>query len=53
MPWSREAEACLKEIPFPVRPFVRRRIETLAREAGLECVDQAFYEQAKERFGRR
>jgi hypothetical protein len=36
-----------------VRPIIRRRIESLAREAGLEAVDLAFYQQAKERFGRK
>jgi len=53
MLWCSDAEAGLKEIPFVVRPIIRRRIEALAREAGLEQVDRAFYEQAKERFGRK
>jgi hypothetical protein len=51
MQWSSDAEQRLKEVPFFVRPVVRRRIENLASEAGLEQVDQAFYEQAKARFG--
>jgi len=34
-----------------VRPAVRRRIESLAREAGLASIDEAFYEPAKARFG--
>ena len=51
MTWSPEAEQRLKEIPFFVRPAVRRRIESLAREAGLATIDEAFYEQAKARFG--
>ena len=51
MTWTREAEQRLKEIPFFVRPAVRRRIETLATEAGLATIDEAFYEQAKARFG--
>lgn len=53
MNWSSDAETSLREIPFVVRPIIRRRIESLAREAGLDGVDLAFYEQAKERFGRR
>jgi hypothetical protein len=53
MNWSSDAETSLREIPFLVRPIIRRRIESLAREAGLDGVDLAFYEQAKERFGRR
>jgi hypothetical protein len=53
MNWSSDAETSLREIPFVVRPIIRRRIETMAREAGLDGVDLAFYEQAKERFGRK
>jgi Proto-chlorophyllide reductase 57 kD subunit len=53
MNWSSDAETSLKEIPFVVRPIIRRKIESLAREAGLEGVDLAFYQQARERFGRK
>lgn len=51
MQWSAAAEQRLKEVPFFVRPIVRKRIETLAGEAGIGEVDEAFYEQAKARFG--
>jgi hypothetical protein len=51
MVWSAEAEARLKEVPFFVRPVVRRRIETLASDAGLAEVSESFYEQAKAQFG--
>lgn len=51
MNWTEEAEAKLKEVPFFVRPAVRRKIESLAREAGLSGIDLAFYAQAKARFG--
>ena len=51
MNWTAEAEARLREVPFFVRPAVRRRIERLADEAGLDRIDHAFYDQAKERFG--
>jgi hypothetical protein len=34
MNWSADAEAKLKEVPFFVRPAVRRRIESLAADAG-------------------
>lgn len=51
MNWTVEAENRLREVPFFVRPAVRRRIERLAGEAGLEQIDDAFYEQAKARFG--
>ncbi len=51
MDWSSEAEAKLREVPFFVRPAVRRRIEALAGEANLTRVDLGFYEQARARFG--
>jgi hypothetical protein len=53
MNWTAEAENRLREVPFFVRPAVRRRIERLAAEAGLELIDESFYEQAKARFGQR
>ncbi len=53
MNWSAEAEARLKEVPFFVRPAVRRRIEAMAAEAGLRCIELAFYEDAKARFGQK
>lgn len=53
MNWSAEAEARLKEVPFFVRPVVRRRIESLAAEAGLSEIDTGFYEQAKAQFGQK
>ncbi len=49
--WTTEAEQRLKEVPFFVRPAVRRKIEKLANEASLEQVDGAFYDQAKASFG--
>jgi hypothetical protein len=51
MQWTSDAEQSLKEVPFFVRPVVRRRIETLALEAGLQQVDGAFYAEARARFG--
>jgi hypothetical protein len=51
MQWNPDAEAKLKEVPFFVRPAVRRRIESLAAEAGLASIDVVFYETAKARFG--
>ncbi|MFM7676314.1 MAG: PCP reductase family protein [Synechococcus sp.] len=53
MHWQPEAEARLKEIPFFVRPAVRKRIERLAEEAGRDAIDTAFYEEAKARFGQK
>jgi hypothetical protein len=51
MDWQPDAEQRLKEVPFFVRPMVRKRIESLAAQAGLNAVDAAFYEQAKAQFG--
>ena len=53
MNWSAEAERRLKEVPFFVRPVVRKRIEGLASEAGLDGIDETFYEQAKAQFGQK
>ena len=53
MNWSPEAEAKIKEIPFFVRPAVRKRIESLATEAGLNSVELAFFEEAKAKFGQK
>ena len=53
MNWSAEAETKLKEVPFFVRPAVRKSIEALARESSLEAIDLAFYEEAKSRFGQK
>ncbi|QNI71736.1 PCP reductase family protein [Cyanobium sp. NS01] len=52
-PWTAEAESALKEVPFFVRPAVRRRVEAMAAEAGLEQVDGAFYAEARARFGQK
>jgi hypothetical protein len=51
MLWTPDAEARLKEVPFFVRPAVRRRIEKLAAEAGLTEVDEAMYDRARAAFG--
>jgi len=53
MNWSDAAQARLKEIPFFVRPAVRKRIESMARDASLETIDETFYEQAKAQFGQK
>ena len=51
MHWTPEAETRLKEVPFFVRPVVRKRIESLAADAGQQQVDETFYEQARAQFG--
>lgn len=53
MNWTAAAESRLKEVPFFVRPAVRRRIEKLAAEAGLDTVDEAMYDRARAAFGQK
>jgi hypothetical protein len=53
MNWDAAAEAKLKEVPFFVRPAVRKRIEAMATESGRSIVDLPFYEDAKARFGQK
>ena len=53
MNWNADAEAKLKEVPFFVRPAVRKRIEAMASESGRDAIDLAFYEDAKARFGQK
>tara|TARA_B100000614_G_scaffold215474_1_gene199894 strand:+ start:309 stop:470 length:162 start_codon:yes stop_codon:yes gene_type:complete len=51
--WSAEAEKSLREVPFFVRPAVRRRIESMAQERQLERIDAAFYAEARAMFAKR
>lgn len=53
MDWTPEAEIRLKEVPFFVRPAVRRKIEALAVAAGLGQIDSDFYDRAKATFGQK
>ena len=53
MDWTEAAEAKLKEVPFFVRPAVRRRIEGLAEEVGRTLIEPAFYDEARARFARK
>jgi predicted transcriptional regulator len=49
--WTTEAEACLKEIPFFVRPAARKKIEKFAQELGVTQITVEVYQQAKQQFG--
>ena len=47
-----EALAALKEdVPFFVRPAVRRRVESMAVEDNRDAIDLGFYQQAKASMG--
>jgi hypothetical protein len=50
--WTAEAEAKIKEIPFFVRPFARKKIENYAQENGIVVIDIQVYEQAKQLFNK-
>ena len=48
MDWQPEALTALKkDLPFFVRPAVRRRVESMAMEAGRADVCLDFYREAK------
>ena len=48
MKWQADAQAALKkDVPFFVRPAVRKRVESMAEEAGLSQVELSFYIDAK------
>lgn len=49
--WTPEAEACLKEIPFFVRPAARKKIEKFAQGQGITTITPEVYAQAKAQFG--
>ncbi|MDB9538169.1 PCP reductase family protein [Anabaenopsis tanganyikae CS-531] len=48
--WTVEAEDKLKEIPFFVRPFARKKIETYAEENSISLITLEIYEQVKQKF---
>jgi hypothetical protein len=50
MEWTPEAENCLKEIPFFVRPAARKKIEKFAAVLGVTQITVEVYEQAKQKF---
>jgi hypothetical protein len=48
--WTTEAEDKLKEIPFFVRPFARKKIETYAGENSIFVITLEVYELVKQQF---
>ncbi|MFM7406209.1 MAG: PCP reductase family protein [Cuspidothrix sp.] len=51
--WTAEAEAKLKDIPFFVRPFARKKIESYAGENNIVLITLEVYEQAKQLFNKK
>jgi len=52
MEWSLDAEQTLKEVPFFIRPVVRKSIEKMAVSDGKTMVDSELYAKAKAARGR-
>ena len=51
MQWNPDSQESLnKDVPFFVRRAVRKRIETMAQDAGLEQISQAFYQEARDQM---
>ncbi|WP_071190219.1 PCP reductase family protein [Trichormus sp. NMC-1] len=51
--WTAEAEAKLKDIPFFVRPFARKKIENYAQENSISLITLEIYEQVKQQFNKK
>ena len=52
MNWNDDAlEALKKDVPFFVRPAVRRRVESMAADENRSSIDLSFYQQAKANMG--
>lgn len=51
--WTAEAEEKLKDIPFFVRPFARRKIEKYAQENNFLPITIEIYDQAKKMFNKK
>jgi hypothetical protein len=45
--WTRDAEARLRKVPFFVRPFVKRRAQTVAAERGLAEITTELLDELK------
>lgn len=50
-PWTMEAQAKLKNIPFFVRAQARKRIEDVAREQDADEITADMVEQVRLEFG--
>ena len=48
MDWHADAlDSLRKDVPFFVRPAVRKRVESMAVDGNRQCIDLSFYQQAK------
>jgi hypothetical protein len=51
MNWSPGAQQRLNNIPEFIRPMAKLEIERLAREKGVETVDEVIMDESKGKFG--
>lgn len=51
LPWTAEAQAKLRNIPYFARSQARQRIEQLARQQGADEIAVELVEQARLEFG--
>ncbi len=47
--WHPDAEQRIKKVPFFIRPWARRRAETVARERGMQEVTTHLLDELKGR----
>jgi DNA-directed RNA polymerase subunit RPC12/RpoP len=48
--WTDDAESRLKNVPFFIRPMVRREIERMVREMGSDRVTAGMMDEARKKF---
>ncbi|WP_016949695.1 PCP reductase family protein [Anabaena sp. PCC 7108] len=51
--WTAESEEKIKEIPFFIRPFARKKIETYAQDNSISLITLEIYEQVKQQFNKK
>ncbi|MEW5735749.1 MAG: 4Fe-4S binding protein [Thermodesulfobacteriota bacterium] len=47
--WDRDAEQSLATVPLPLRPMVRRMVESMAAKENLGLITRKYFEKAKEK----
>ena len=52
MDWTQSAAQSLQEVPFFIRPVVKKGVERMASHDGLQVIDEGFYAKAKAARGR-
>jgi hypothetical protein len=47
--WQAEASARLSRVPFFIRPFVKARVEKVARSRNITCITEALMLEIKQK----